>query len=138
MKNLLTTAAVLAFLAGTSAAFAQTTQTTTTDTPDSTTQTTVTKSSDGDYTEYRKTVTSTHHYHAGVWTAPSGVTVHHYSLGDRLPSGLLVTNYELTNYGNYDLVAPPHGTVWVRVGSDAFLVRNDDGEIIQADYGMFD
>jgi Ni/Co efflux regulator RcnB len=139
MKNLLTTTAVLALLAGTSAAFAQTTQsTTTTETPDSTTQTTVTKSSsDGDYTEYRKTVTSTRHYHAAEWVAPTGYTVRHYSLGDRLPSDLLATNYELSEYGTYGLAAPPSGTVWVRVGSDAFLVRSDNGEIIQADYRMF-
>ncbi|HEV2561666.1 MAG TPA: RcnB family protein [Rhizomicrobium sp.] len=137
MKNLLTTTAVLALLAGTVAAFAQPAETTTTQSPDSTTQTTVTKSSDGDYTEYRKTVTSTRHFHAGEWAAPTGFTVRHYSLGDRLPRDLLVNHYELTDYGTYELVAPPSGTVWVRVKSDAFLVRTDDGEIIQADYGMF-
>lgn len=138
MKNLLTTTAVLALFAGTVAAFAQPAETTTTQSPDTTTQTTVTKSSsDGDYTEYRKTVTSTRHYHAGEWAAPTGFTVRHYSLGDRLPRDLLVNHYELTDYGTYELVAPPSGTVWVRVKSDAFLVRTDDGEIIQADYGVF-
>lgn len=139
MKNLLTTTAVLALLAGTSAAFAQSTETTTTQSPDSTTQTTVTKSTDadGDYTQYRKTVTSTRHFDAGAWTAPSGVTVRHYTLGERLPNGLLDSHYELNDYGTYELVAPPSGTVWVRVGSDAFLVRSDTGEVIQSDYGVF-
>jgi Ni/Co efflux regulator RcnB len=139
MKNLLTTTAVLALLAGTTAAFAQTTETTTTQSPDSSTQTTVTKSTDenGDYTQYRKTVTSTRHFDAGAWDAPSGYTVRHYTLGDRLPNGLLDSHYELNNYGTYELTAPPSGTVWVRVGSDAFLVRSDTGEVIQSDNGVF-
>jgi Ni/Co efflux regulator RcnB len=126
---------------GTGMTLAQTSQTTTTtmQSPDSTTQTTETKSSDanGNYTRYRKTVTSTRHYDAGAWIAPSDFQARHFVLGDRLPADLLANNYYVTNYGNYDLASPPEGTVWVRVGSDVFLVRSDDGEVIQADYGMF-
>jgi len=49
-----------------------------------------------------------------------------------------VDSYYLNDYGTYELVAPPEGTVWVRVGSDAYLVRRDNGEVIQADTGIFD
>ena len=141
MKHLMTTGAALALLMGTGIAIAQTNQTmtTTTQSPDSTTQTTETKSSDvnGNYAQYRKTVTSTRHYDAGAWIAPSDYQNRHFVLGDRLPPDLLANNYYVTNYGNYDLASPPEGTVWVRVGSDVFLVRSDDGEVIQADYGTF-
>jgi Ni/Co efflux regulator RcnB len=141
MKHLMTTGAALALLMGTGIAIAQTNQTmtTTTQSPDSTTQTTETKSSDvnGNYAQYRKTVTSTRHYDAGAWIAPSDYQNRHFVLGDRLPPDLLANNYYVTNYGNYDLASPPEGTVWVRVGSDVFLVRSDNGEVIQADYGTF-
>ena len=141
MRKYLLSSAAVALLMGTSLAFAQTNETTTTTTqnPDTTTRTTVTKSTDsnGDYTQYKKTVTSTRHYDAGAWAAPADYSARRFNLGDRLPSDLLQDNYYLTNYSTYSLAPPPSGTVWVRVGNDAFLVRNDDGEIIQADYGMF-
>lgn len=142
MKTFLVGASFAALMGASTAVLAQSDQTTTTvtRTPDSTTETTVTKTqdADGDYTQYRKTVTSTHQYNAGAWTAPAGFTYHKFALGDRLPSDLLADSYYLGNYSVYGLTAPPEGTVWVRVGSDAFLVRNDTGEVIQADYGMFD
>jgi Ni/Co efflux regulator RcnB len=141
MKKFLLSGAAVALIMGTSAAFAQTTQTTTTysQSPDTTTSTTETKSDnmDGTYTQYKKTVTSTRQYDAGVWTPPADYSVHRISLGDRLPADLMTNTYYLTNYSSYNLVAPPEGAVWVRVGQDAYLVRNDDGEVIQADYGVF-
>jgi len=144
MKNLLTMTAMLAVCAGAGAALAQddqtTTQTTVTQSPDTTTKTTVTSGQDVDglYTKYRKTVTSTRQFHIGEWKAPADFTVHHFDLGQRLPGDLLVDSYYLNDYGTYELVAPPEGTVWVRVGSDAYLVRRDNGEVIQADTGIFD
>jgi Ni/Co efflux regulator RcnB len=141
MRKFLLGGAAVALLIGTGAAFAQTSQTTTTtmQSPDTATRTTVTNTDnmDGTYTQYKKTVTSTRHFDGGVWTAPADYSTRRFNLGDRLPADLMVSNYYLTNYGNYDLAAPPGGTEWVRVGKDAFLVRSDDGEIIQADYGVF-
>jgi Ni/Co efflux regulator RcnB len=141
MKNLLLSSVAAALLLGTSLAFAQNTQTTTTysQSPDSTTRatTTSTQNMDGTYTQYKKTVTSTRHYDDGTWAAPADYAPHHFGLGERLPSDLTVQTYYLPNYSTFNLSAPPSGTVWVRVGKDAFLVRSDDGEIIQADYGMF-
>ena len=32
---------------------------------------------------------------------------------------------------------PPPGTIWVRDGSDALLIDQGDGEIIQVDYSVF-
>jgi len=137
MKKYLISGAAIAVL-GASIALAQTTQTTTTYTqsPDETTKTTVTRSDDG-YTQYKKTVTATHHYDAGVWNAPADYSARHFNLGDRLPGDLMESNYALSDYDAYNLAAPPTGTEWIRVGQDAFLVRADDGEIIQADYGVF-
>jgi Ni/Co efflux regulator RcnB len=141
MKKSLLATTVLAALGSATMAFAQTDQTTTTvtQTPDDTTKTTVTKTqnADGGYTEYRKTITASKHFQIGPWTPPPDYTVHHIVLGDRLPSDLMAEGYYLDSYQTYSLVAPPDGTVWVRVGSDAFLVRRDDGEVIQADYGLF-
>ncbi|HEY5239142.1 MAG TPA: RcnB family protein [Rhizomicrobium sp.] len=140
MKKSLLATAVSAALGSAGVAFAQDqTTTTVTQTPDETTQTTVSKShdADGGYTEYRKTITSSKHFAIGPWTPPPDYTVHHIVLGDKLPADLMAENYYLDSYQTYSLVAPPEGTVWVRVGSDAFLVRRDDGEVIQADYGLF-
>ena len=50
---------------------------------------------------------------------------------------LLIYGVLILGAGLYDLASPPEGTVWVRVGSDVFLVRSDNGEVIQADYGTF-
>ncbi|HSZ10803.1 MAG TPA: RcnB family protein [Rhizomicrobium sp.] len=138
MRKLLITTAMFAALAGSAMAQDETT-TTTVQTPDSTRETTVTKSptADGGYMEYRKTVTSSHHFSIGPWSPPSDYVEHKFALGDRLPADLMADAYYIDNYGSYALVAPPDGTVWVRVGADAFLVRRDDGEIIQADYSMF-
>ena len=140
MKHLLITSAALALLMGTGVASAQTNETTTTtmQSPDSTTQTTVTKSQDanGKYTQYRKTVTSTRHYDAGAWVAPWTIvpaTLCWATASRRIFWPITTTS----RLGNYDLASPPEGTVWVRVGRDVFLVRSDNGEIIQADYGTF-
>jgi len=141
MKKSLLGTVLFAALGTAGVAFAQDqTTTTTVTTPDSTRETTVTTSptSDGGYVEYRKTVTSSHRFDIGPWNPPSDYVEHKFVLGDRLPADLMANAYYIDNYGSYSLVAPPDGTVWVRVGADAFLVRRDNGEIIQADYSTFD
>ena len=139
MNKLVMPAALLAACLGSTVALAQTdTQTTTTETtPSGTTQTTTTQSNDG-YTQYRRTITTTKHYSAGAFTAPSGFAYRRYELGQRVDGELLGTDYVLTRYGDYGLDAPPSaGLVWIRVGDDALLVDRQSGEVVQSDYGLF-
>jgi Ni/Co efflux regulator RcnB len=134
-------ATALALCLGASAAFAQADTTTTretTTTPAGTTQTTThTMTSDDGYTQYRKTVTSTKHYDAGAFMAPSGYTYRKFAVGDRVPVLLMHGNVALTNFQTYQLAAPPVGTLWIRDGNDALLVDTNTGEVIQAQYGLF-
>jgi len=139
MKKLMLPAAALATCLCSSAAFAQddAVKTTTTEsTPDGTVQTTTMQSNDG-YKQYRRTITTTKHYDAGAFVAPSGYTYTRYELGQRVNGELLGKNYTLTSYGNYALEAPPSGLEWIRVGDDALLVDRNTGEVVQSDYGLF-
>ncbi len=81
MKKSLLATAMFAALAGSAMAQDETT-TTTVQTPDSTRETTVTKSptADGGYMEYRKTVTSSHHFSIGPWSLPSDYVEHKFAL----------------------------------------------------------
>jgi Ni/Co efflux regulator RcnB len=130
MSKLLMSAAALALCVGTSAAFAQadtsTTRETTT-TPAGTTQTTThTETSNDGYTQYRKTVTSTKHYDAGAFMAPSGYTYQKFAVGDHVSPLLMHGNVALTDFQTYQLD-----------GNDALLVDTNTGEVIQAQYGLF-
>jgi Ni/Co efflux regulator RcnB len=141
MSKLLMSAAALALCVGTTAAFAQADTTTTretTTTPAGTTQTTTntTTANDG-FTQYRKTVTSTKHYDAGAFVAPSGYTYRKFAVGDHVSPLLMHGNVALTDFQTYQLVAPPTGAMWIRDGNDALLVDTDTGEVIQAQYGLF-
>jgi Ni/Co efflux regulator RcnB len=139
MRNLIVPAA-LAMCLGSTAAFAQADtekSTTTVTTPSGTTQTTTQSSQSNDgYAQYRRTVTSTKHYNAGAFVAPSGYSYTRYSLGQRVP-GALLSSDTLNNYSAFALESPPAGLTWVRVGDDALLVDQNTGEVVQADYDLF-
>ncbi len=142
MKRLMISAAALALCVGTTAAMAQTETnktTTTVSTPEGTTSTTTqTRTGADGYTRYRRTVTSTKHYDAGPFEAPSGYTYSRYTVGQQVP--VLIRdddNLVLTDYSDYALVTPPAGLEWIRVGDDALLIQRSNGEVIQADYGVF-
>lgn len=143
MYKFITAASALAMCIGVTAAIAQpdgTTQqtTTTVQTPggvDKTTTTTTT--SDDGYTQYRKTVVSKKHYDAAAFVAPSGYTYTRLAVGDHVPAPLLHGNVILNDYQSYALEAPPTGLTWIRNGRDALLI-DAQGNVIQADYGLFD
>lgn len=139
MSKLLMSAAALALCVGSSAAFAQAETTTTRETTTTpTTQTTTrTETSDDGFTQYRKTVTSTKHYNAGAFVAPSGYSYQKFAVGDRVSPLLMHGNVALTDFQTYQLVAPPSGAMWIRDGNDALLVDTNTGEVIQAQYGIF-
>ena len=140
MTKYMLPAAALAVCLGSSIAFAQVDKTTTTTTessPDGSTQTTTMKTSDG-YKQYRRTITTTKHYDAGAFVAPSGYTYSRYELGARVPAVLLADDgLLLTGYSTYALHTPPSGLVWIRVGDDALLVDRKSGEVVQTDYDLF-
>ena len=105
---------------------------------DSTKVTTSAQNTPDGYLQYRRTVTSTKHYDAGPFMAPSGYTYTRYRPGDRVPDAILDDNsLVLAGYSNYALTTPPDGLKWVRVGDDALLINADTGMVIQADYDLF-
>ena len=139
MKTLMLSAAALALCLGASAASAQDEQTTTTtvQTPSATTTTKTTEGTDI-YGNYRKTVTSTKRYNAAAFVAPSGFSYRRFSVGQHVPDVLLSDSVVLNNYHDYALVEPPAGLSWIRDGQDALLIDTRTGEVIQADYDLFD
>ena len=142
MRNLMISAAAVALCLGASAANAQTEQqqtTTTVQAPNGDTQTTkeTTTTDANGYTQYRKTVTSKKRYNAAAFVAPSGFTYRRFSVGEHVPSMLLGDSVVLNDYGSYALQTPPSGLTWIRDGQDALLVDVRTGEVIQADYDLF-
>ncbi|HEY5336671.1 MAG TPA: RcnB family protein, partial [Rhizomicrobium sp.] len=86
---------------------------------------------------YRRTVTSKKHYDAAAFQAPSGYTYTRLKVGDHVPPPLLAGNVSLSDYQSYALDEPPAGLSWIRNGQDALLIDAKTGEIVQADYGVF-
>ena len=90
-----------------------------------------------DISAYRRNVTSDRHYHYGEYRAPQDYAYRRWSYGDRLPSEYYVRDYWLANFLNFGLMEPPDGYVWVRYGSDALLVDEHSGEVVQVVYNVF-
>lgn len=142
MKTLMISAAAIALCLGASAASAQSEQQTTTTTvqqPNGDSQTTkeTTTTDENGYTQYRKTVTSKKRYNAAAFVAPSGFTYRRFSVGEHVPNALLGDSVVLNDYSTYALETPPSGLTWIRDGQDALLVDVRTGEVIQADYDVF-
>jgi Ni/Co efflux regulator RcnB len=77
-------------------------------------------------------------FHASrPWTPPRGFSYRRFSLGERVPSILLAADYFLSDYFDYGLTPPPPGYVWVRDGTDAVLVDQSTGEVVQVEYDVF-
>jgi Ni/Co efflux regulator RcnB len=143
MYKFITAASALAMCIGVTAAIAQpdgqTQQSTTVvQTPSGTDKTTTTTTTGNDgYVQYRKTVTSKKHYDAAAFVAPSGYTYTRFAVGDHVPAPLMTGNVTLNDYQSYALEAPPNGLSWIRNGRDALLIDPNTGEVVQADYGLF-
>jgi Ni/Co efflux regulator RcnB len=142
MKTLMISAAAIALCLGASAASAQSEQQTTTTTvqqPNGDSQTTkeTTTTDENGYTQYRKTVTSKKRYNAAAFVAPSGFTYRRFSVGEHVPTALLGDSVVLNDYSTYALETPPSGLTWIRDGQDALLIDVRTGEVIQADYDVF-
>jgi Ni/Co efflux regulator RcnB len=90
-----------------------------------------------DVSSYRKAFDAPNHYHYGDYRGPAGYSYHRWNTGENLPREYWAQNYWINNFLNFGLIAPPDGYVWVRYGSDAVLIDEDTGDIIQVEYGLF-
>jgi Ni/Co efflux regulator RcnB len=76
-------------------------------------------------------------YKIGPYHHPSGWVDRHWAYGQILPRSFWAAPYVLADYWLFSLEVPPAGFEWVRVGNDAMLVNIGNGEILQAEYGVF-
>jgi Ni/Co efflux regulator RcnB len=76
-------------------------------------------------------------YRIGPYHRPAGWRDHHWVFGEFLPRAFWAREYIVADYWLFGLEIPPAGYEWVRVGADAILVSTINGEILQAEYGVF-
>jgi Ni/Co efflux regulator RcnB len=91
------------------------------------------------WSQYRRAFSAPQrfHYRGPAYYRPSGWYYRRWTYGDFLPSLFWGSNYWIDDFGYYDLMPPPPGTVWVRYGNDALLIDRYTGEVIQVEYGIF-
>jgi Ni/Co efflux regulator RcnB len=90
-----------------------------------------------DVSALRRNIRATKQFHGGSYNAPQGYQYRHWGYGERLPRGYFVRNYWIANFTLYGLFAPPSNLIWVRVGDDALLIDQENGDIVQVRYGVF-
>ena len=71
------------------------------------------------------------------YSFPRGFGYRAWSFGQFLPAPFFADNYTLYDYWDYGLPTPPYDFEWVRVGSDALLVRPYDGYILDVARNLF-
>ena len=86
---------------------------------------------------FRRNLFAQKRFRVGAYHGPRNYNYHRWSYGERLPFVFLARSYWLSNSLFYGLFAPPPGLIWVRYGSDALLVDQYTGEIVQVRYGVF-
>ncbi len=90
-----------------------------------------------DIQTYHRNVTAERRFHYGEYRAPRGYEYRRWSYGERLPTVYFGRDYWIPNYINFGLPWAPDGYVWVRFGSDAILIDEYTGEIVQVVYDVF-
>jgi Ni/Co efflux regulator RcnB len=86
---------------------------------------------------YQRNFVAPRRFHANVYVRPHGWYEHRWVFGEILPALFWSQNYWLNDYYDYGLGDPPPGFVWVRYGSDALLVDQNSGEVLQVEYDVF-
>jgi Ni/Co efflux regulator RcnB len=87
----------------------------------------------------RANITAPRKFHAArAYVRPQGWYAHRWVFGETLPRVFFASDYWLTDYATYGLMAPWDGYEWVRYGDDALLIDVDTGEVIRVEYGLFD
>jgi Ni/Co efflux regulator RcnB len=89
------------------------------------------------HAELNRNVQAAHAFQAGPYRQPQGYSQRRWSYGEQLPGAYYARDYWLTDFALYGLFGPPDGLVWVRVGPDALLIDQYNGQIVQVDYGVF-
>ena len=90
-----------------------------------------------DFSRFRRNLFAPKRFRVGAYHGPRNYNYRRWSYGERLPFVFLARSYWLTNSLFYGLFAPPPGLIWVRYGSDALLVDQYTGEIVQVRYNVF-
>lgn len=86
---------------------------------------------------YRHNFRAPQPYHIGPYHPPHGFNYRRFGYGDILPRIFWAPDYLLSDYWLFGLDMAPMGYEWVRYGPDALLVDVDDGQVVQAVYGLF-
>jgi Ni/Co efflux regulator RcnB len=73
----------------------------------------------------------------GVYHAPRGYYEHSWRRGERLPAAYYSRRYEIADYRDCGLRAPPRGYHWVRVNHDAVLAAVATGVVLDAVFHLF-
>ena len=72
------------------------------------------------------------------WVAPRGYRGEtRWVVGRSLPTGYYGSNYYVSDYRGYNLVAPQRGYRWVRVDRDVYLVDLRTGLVADVRYDLF-
>ena len=85
----------------------------------------------------RHNIQASRHFRSGNYIPPRSYQARRWSYGERLPQSYYARSYWIANLGMLDLFSPPPGLVWVRVGNDALLIDQMNGDIVQVRYGVF-
>ncbi len=86
---------------------------------------------------YQHNFQAARNFHIGPYHPPSGWHDHHWGYGETLPRAYWASQYLIADYWLFALEVPPAGYEWVRVGNDALLISTTNGEVLQAEYGVF-
>jgi Ni/Co efflux regulator RcnB len=90
-----------------------------------------------DIATYHKNFTAERRFHYGTYRGPAGYAYRRWTFGERLPAEYYASDFWIPNYLNFGMAYAPDGYVWVRYGSDAILIDDSTGEIIQVEYDVF-
>jgi len=86
----------------------------------------------------RANITAPHRFHfARAYVRPPGWYPHRWVYGERLPRAFFVSDFFITDFVAYGLLAPWDGYEWVRYGDDALLIDVETGEVIRVEYDVF-
>ena len=87
---------------------------------------------------YERRYYATHRYQPRTrWIAPRGYRATRFVVGRSLPSGYYGSNYYVSDYRGYNLIAPQRGYRWVRVNRDVYLVDLRTGLVADVRYDLF-
>ncbi|MDE2488854.1 MAG: RcnB family protein, partial [Alphaproteobacteria bacterium] len=80
---------------------------------------------------YPHSYPSYHRYHVRPYFYPPHWFAHDWMFGEFLPEAWFAPQYLIEDWWDFGLPEPPYGYDWVRVGTDALLIDEYDGRIVQ-------